>query len=784
MKKTAFFSMLIMFGVQVLSGQVTRGTISGFVADVTGGFMQEVTVTAMNQQTGASQNTSTDNTGRYRFTDLPAGTYELSFAREGFETVRQTLRLNTASAVLDVSLGPQAVSTLIVVKEAGGTVTDIAGKTTASRMDVPDKDMPVQVSSIPQQTLQVQGINDMVTAMRNVSGGSGTRRYGMYQYFAVRGFISGGPNSQGDVLLVDGMRLQGNRINSQLNNVEQIDVLKGPSSILYGGQALSGAVNVIRKKPEATPAYDLFYRVGRFNTHQVGGGATGQVFGLDRLLYRADVSYENTDGWRDAGSRRLNVSPVVNVLINERTRISIHESFNHDDFDLDAGIPAGVLDLPGFDLSRRFNTPQDFSHNRDSQTQVLFNLGLANNLELRNSFLYRWANDQYFAAEALTYRPTLNQVDRGFLYFKHHRRPRMNQTDLKGNFNLFRLRHAFVTGYEYEDYYNFTDRSTRSAPTTPINLTTFQETHVFVPDFPLSSIQYFSSRTHSFFWQDLISITEKLKVNVGGRFDNVLRVSRTDPWANGQPLSRGPEDRLEQSAYTYRIGVVQSITDSQEVYFSSATSFQPVVQVSADGRQLDPETGRSYEIGHRWRGFNGRFTANTAWYRIVRKHVVIPLANQLFDQAGQQSSKGVDIDLNGDLGSGIRLVANYGYTLPRFDEYFEGNGLVNLSGNRPRFVQRHAANLWLTKIFRSGFNASIGGRYLSSVFTSDRNTIRLGGWSTASAAVGYRAKFYDWSLNAENLFNRRRYFVSEINGNQIYPGSPIDVFTTIKFRFR
>jgi len=99
-----------------------------------------------------------------------------------------------------------------------------------------------------------------------------------------------------DVLLVDGMRLQGNRINSQLNNVEQIDVLKGPSSILYGGQALSGAVNVIRKKPEATPAYDLFYRVGRFNTHQVGGGATGQVFGLDRLLYRADVSYENTDG--------------------------------------------------------------------------------------------------------------------------------------------------------------------------------------------------------------------------------------------------------------------------------------------------------------------------------------------------------------------------------------------------------------------------------------------------------------------------------------------------------
>jgi len=105
--------------------------------------------------------------------------------------------------------------------------------------------------------IQMQEVNDMVNALRNVSGVSAQRWYGMYEYYKVRGF------NIADVILVDGMRLEGNRINTQLNNVEQVDVLKGPSSFLYGGQALSGPINVVRKKPQGTRVCDFFYRVGR-----------------------------------------------------------------------------------------------------------------------------------------------------------------------------------------------------------------------------------------------------------------------------------------------------------------------------------------------------------------------------------------------------------------------------------------------------------------------------------------------------------------------------------------
>lgn len=781
----AGLALLFILYSQILLGQVSLGTISGVVTDLTGAVMPNVTVTATNQQTGASQNATTDDTGRYRFEALPAGPYELSFAREGFETASQTFRLATASAVLDVTLAVRAVSTTIVVREAGGTVVDIAGKTTASRLDIPNTELPVQVSSIPQQVLEVQGANAMVTALRNVSGVSATLRYGMYEYYTIRGFNNDiGPETFGNVVLVDGLRLEGNRTSTQLNSVEQIDVLKGPSSILYGGQALAGAINIIRKKPQAERLYELMYRGGRFNTHQVAGGATGPIV-ANKLLYRLDTSFDRADAWRDAGARRFNASPTLTWLMSNTSRITLRQTFNRDTFDGDAGVPVGVLDLPGFDLSRRFNTPQDFEKARDSQTQILLNVGLGENMQFRNSFFHRRASDEYFTAEELSYDPSLNQVNRVSLYFKHHLRPVVNQADLTGSFNLLGMRHTFLAGYEYWEFANRTNRSaSRSVEAPLIDLGTFEETYVSDPNFPISRVDHTSSRIHAFFWQDQISLTSRLKINVGGRFDDYQRSRHRDPWANGQRTSRGAEQRREQKAYTYRAGLVYFLTGGQQVYFGSSSSFQPVSAIPADSRELNPETGQSFEVGHRWQGLNGRFVVNTALYRIVRNDVVIARPQQQFDQAGQQSSKGIDLDINGDLGRGIRLIANYGYSLPRFDEYFESAGASDLSGNRPAYVQLHAANLWLTKFWNSGFSASIGTRYLGPMFTNNADTIRLGGWTTFSGAVGFRRSFYEWSVNAENLFNRERYFTGSDYDNQVYPGAPINVFTTVRFRFR
>src|SRR6185295_7129377 len=167
---------------------------------------------------------------------------------------------------------------------------------------------------------------------------------------------------------------------------------------------------IIRKKPQGTRAYDFFYRGGRWNLQQVGGGATGPI--TDGLLYRVDTSYEHNSAWRGAGTDRFNLSPSLTWLINSRNRATVHESVNRDDFKGDGGLPLGVLTIPNFDLSRRFSTSSDFGRVRDSQTHVLFNSDLSSSWQLRNGFFYRWTNDQYFVTEGLAYDPAAAEISR------------------------------------------------------------------------------------------------------------------------------------------------------------------------------------------------------------------------------------------------------------------------------------------------------------------------------------------------------------------------------------
>lgn len=761
--------------------QVTS-TISGAVSDTTGAVIRGAAVTLTNQTTGVLRTATTDDGGRYRFENLAAGGYELTVASQGFESAIRTVSLTADPATMDITLGVGGLASTISVVGSARTATDVAGRSTASRLNIPNTDLPVQVSSVSPQVLQSQGVPDVITAMRNVSGASAFRGYGMYEYENIRGFAG---STAVNARMVDGMRLEGNRLNSQIVGVEQIDVLKGPSALLYGNSTLGGAVNVILKKPEPVPSYDLFYRAGSFNTHQVGVGSTGAVFGAERLLYRFDIGYENSDGWRDAGARRLYLSPTFTWLVNDQNRVVVRQGIMRDNFDGDAGVPLAVTTLPGYEGSWRFNTPQDFAAFRESRTQVMWNATLSNSLQFRNSFFYQYGNDEYFTAESLAYRPQTNAVDRTFLYFKHHRRPVLNQTDLTGTFNVAGIANRFLVGYEFQRFHNFSNRSaSRSVATTPLSLATFNDTHVFVPDFPLSRIDYFTNLTNAIFWQDQIEVTSRLKINVGGRFEDYRRMARNDPFVDGVPQGLGVEQRRHQNPFTYRAGLVFGLSANQQAYASSASTFRPVTVVPADGRELEPESGRSFEVGHRWQGLNGMLDVNTAVYRIVLRDVVVARGNQIFDQAGQQSSKGIDIDVNGNVTSDLRITANYGYTVPRYDEFFASNGTVNLSGNQPRMTQRHAANLWVTRNWRSGLSTSAGVRYLSAIYNDDLNTVRLPPFTLVNAAIGYQQGNYQLTLNADNLLNRKDYFHPQWITTQATPGQPFSLYATLRVRLR
>lgn len=775
-----------------LTSEAQQLSVSGTVDD-TFGVVPEVTVT-LKAPSGATQTTRTNGQGKYAFDGLTPGAYQLSVAKEGFTTATITVSLATQSRTADMTLSIAGfVQTVDVI--------DAAGKTTASRMDVASREIPSQVSIVSQTTLREQGVNDLNAALENVSGVITQVQYGVYQWYTVSGITQ---QSGNDFLYVDGMAMTGNRSNTQLNNIEQVEVFKGPNAVLYGGAGAGqgGMVNIVRKKPQAARAGELFYKMGRWGLQEGGAGVAGQVFGMKQLFYRSDIGFSNTDGWRQAGSTRFNFSPALTWIPSDRVRVTLLETFIRDRYDLDAGIPQNLIGrAAGFPLDRRLNPATDFQLTRDWQNQVLVNVNLTKHLQFREAFFKRINRDQYLDAETLSYNATTDVLTRGELYFQHNRRPTENTTDLLGDFTLAKMRHRFMVGYDFTDHDNFTNRIASTAgasnnltvPVAPINIAsflagTFVDTTPTYENFPRTRVDFSDNRVNAGYWQDQIDVTSRLRINLAGRYDDYNRRAHNDSYNNDVFVSEGVTTTRHQTNYAYRAGAVYAVTDNHWVYASASSTFQPVFTIPADGKEFEPTRSRSWEIGHKFEALRGRLVATSAFRRITNYNILLPLPTAgLFEQAGRSSSRAFDVDLEGNLSGGYHLLGSYGYADPKFDDFRSTATGTNLAGNRLQHAPAHTARLWGTKSFtldgKASLFVSLGGRYVHDYFTNSTNTITLPSRLTFDGAIGFRQRVWDVTVNLVNLTNQASYFVSVINSSQFYPGQPFNASVTLRFRF-
>ena len=225
-------------------------TLSGSVRD-SSGVVPGATVTLSVGDSDLAVAT-TDLRGVFRFERLTAGAYRVTVAHPGFEKITR-----------DVTIGATNLPSVDFVLAVERFTTDLSVMTlgdraTASRLPVPNRALPAQVGSVSEETMRQQGTNSVADALKNVSGVQAVRWYGAYEQYSIRGFFDA-DRDQTNVVLVDGMRRAGNRYGTQTDNLESIEVLKGPASLLYGRGAVGGVINLIRKKTRGRP--DLRRRV-------------------------------------------------------------------------------------------------------------------------------------------------------------------------------------------------------------------------------------------------------------------------------------------------------------------------------------------------------------------------------------------------------------------------------------------------------------------------------------------------------------------------------------------
>lgn len=789
--------LLLVSGQPLLAQQFT---ISGTVQD-TSGVLPGATIT-LRDPAGATREVRTDSDGRYRFDALRPGSYEVAAQREGFAVATRTLTLSDQSRTVDITLEVAGVV-------ASVEVTDVAERSTASGMNVPNRELPNYVVSINSRTLQEQGINDLPAALENVSGVMTQVQYGVYEWYTIGGITQ---QSGNDFLFVDGMTLTGNRSMTQLNNIEEIQVLKGPNSILYGGSGAGqgGMINLIRKKPSAVRSHDVQYRVGGWGLNEFTGSSSGPVFGLQRLMYRVDGSLSTRNGWRQNSADRLNLSPSLMFIVTPRMRVTTNQTFIRDRYTLDAGLRRELINRDGIPFDVKMNPAGDFQLTRDWQNQMIYNWEITDRLKLTNSFFTRRNRDQYLDAESMTYNAALDQVNRAYLYYQHNRRPIEDQLDVQGNYTLFGVRHRPFVRYEFANQHNVSDRTGNAPgannalnlPLPPVPVAQFIDGSWVDPapeytEFPVTRRDFSTNRTHAVVLQDQLYPVEWLAVNVTMRRGNYVRRTHNDPYDNGVPTGEGVVTRFSNNVKSnYRFGFVVLPQDTWPVavrslmpYFSYNDSFNPVNQIPADGSVLDPVINKSFEIGTKWSGLNDRLMLLAAVRRIQDRNRVVNLGMQLFDQIGRTTTYNADVDLQGELGGGVRVLANWGYADSLIDRLRSDGTPQPQAGLRFPHAPKHTARIWLGRSFRlndeTDLQVNLGGRHVGDYFLNTANTLVMPSRTTFDGAVNLRRGPYDITVNLSNLTNRERYYVSQINGGGLlYPGQPFNATLTLRYRFQ
>ncbi|MEH2184436.1 TonB-dependent siderophore receptor [Nostoc sp.] len=676
----------------------------------------------------------------------------------------------------------EPIELVVTGEQDGYRVPDAS---TATKTDTPIRDIPASIQVIPQQVLKDQQITQVREAVSNVSGitaGNGGSQTTYGENFIFRGFAAGDAGST----FVNGFRRY-NVLSRSLDvgNIEQIEVLKGPASVLYGQGEPGGIINIVTKQPLSTPYYAVEGTIGNFDFYRPTLDLSGPLNTDKTIRYRLSAAYQNSGSFVDImKTKQVFIAPVISFDLGKNTNLTLEAEYLNTSKIEYLGVPAVGSLLPN-PLGR---VPRSrFIDDPDLKLERNF---IALGYRLQHKFSDNWSIHNAFRAELEDYdeafdynlglRADYRTVDRGARFDEARSRNYKIQTDVIGKVQTGSVKHDLLFGLELgrTNYTRTTFSPTPAFP--PIDL--------FNPNYDRPSIQP-GTKTEDgegpqnligVYTQDLISIGEKLKILLGGRFDFVQ--------AFDENRLTGISREAEDTAFSPRIGIVYQPIQPVSLYASYTRSFQPSPAFvrNSDETPFKPVNGESFEVGVKSDFFDGRLSATLAAYQITKQNIIVPdpnPANQGFSlQIGEQRSRGIELDVAGEILPGWKIIANYAYIDPEITE----DTRPEYKGNEPSNVARNSASLWTTYEIQTGGwkGLGFGG---GVTFVGDRqgdleNTFTLPSYVRTDAAIYYRRDNWRVGLNIKNLFDVY-YFESADSINSVYPAAPFTVLGTVSVQF-
>ncbi len=796
--------LLVYFFLNTVLAFAQTGSISGLVRTSDGQAAEFVSVSVK----GTTKGALTDKTGNYVIKGVKPGTHTIVAFYLGLVKQEQAVEVKAGeTALAEFSLNENAAQLQEVTVHANREKTSVA------KMPLKNLENPQVYSTVSSEIMKQQIITNYDDALRNVPGISRTwestgRAGDGAAYFALRGF-------EAQTTLVNGLPgLTSGNLDPA--NIEEIQVIKGPSGTLFGGSfyGYGGFINTITKKPHFTQAGEVTYNVGSFGLNRITADINTPISKNEKIALRVNTAYHSENSFQDAGFKKsFFLAPSLLYEVNDRltfqfmTEILQEERavapiFFHSD-------RSSLLDFKTI-KALNLNNNLSFTSNDLTIKNPRFNL--------QGQMLYKlsdkWSSQTVVSRGSVKsdgiYTYIWDDVagDNNFSQYFHNEDQTTNTTDIQQNFNgdfqIGNMRNRLLVGLDYfqrsviaggsgwafarsvtpQGGVNYVDPYSGDT-LAPVYMTKASVSQLLAGTEGGSS--NISNSASSIYASDVLNITPNLMAMVSLRAD----------YFDSKGEKSDPEDDFSQWALSPKFGLLyQPILDKVSVFANYMNAFinvAPQQVADADGsntrvKSFKPEHADQFEYGIKTNLLSNQLHATLSVYDIKVSDRVMPDPNNPRNviQGGKVGSTGFELELSSSPVRGLNLIAGYSHNKTQIiagdkEDFYSEPGRAP-GGQGPQ----NLANFWATYQFSKGklknFGLGLGGNYASEykvIDNSKTGVFNLPSYTLVNASIFYNTTHYRFALNVNNLTNESYY----IGYWSVNPQKPRNVAASFAYKF-
>jgi len=711
-------------------------------------------------------------------------------------------------------------------ESATGFVTDI-------------DEVPRTIQVIPEQLILDQNSEDLNDVLSNSAAVTRSDGFGGAETEVnIRGIGN-------EYLFLDGSPVS-SRYNIDVANIESVEVVLGPASILHGQVSPGGLINVVTKKPQEESAHSVQMDVDEHGKQKLTVDSTGSL--SDTTQYRIVISGEDTETYREVTTedgtfnterKSLTVSPSISYTPDDQNTFTLRLNHSEQELPIDRGTVmvndgSGNLSIADIPYERALGTEFDIRDSTDDLIQFDWDYELDNGWTNKFKIGYyekelddyqtrgiRGLNDGTSLTAGSSVLDILgssgdivsSSVQSNNLLLRRTDSNEMELSDtflsnsLTGDYELGGLDNTLYIGVNYHsqkedvtdglafvdiggtkyinaDIINITDSA--SASNSKLTTTDISNSDTTTDEFGLSI-------------QNLTYVTDRLNVLAGARYDYYkIEGDATSYYTTANKIAytevsdpQAVDIDSSNDHISGQLGAIYDVSNDVSVYASYAESFKPNFPSITEGvysGDFDPETAKQLEVGLKSSMLDDKLRLSISTYALERKNVATVDGSLNTVLNGETETNGVDVSATMQFLEGLNVLASYSYMDAEIIKSDDGND----DGNTPYNIPDHKMRLWGSYEIKGGDLAGLGfgmgSEYVSKRYGNDTNTFSLPSYTTYDASVWYYLPLSEETqlrLNAgvKNLTDEVYYTASGSNTYRISQGDPRTIYATARIDF-